>query len=418
MDKQKKSGTFLIVGIFIATLITTSLSFLSLKLAMLSLGVFAFGLTLAVEFSRRRQWENNTEKRFDLIDKKHTAFADTQAQNTKDIYMLKKILQGLKLHKPSAPGPITQKADTFANILKTTAPLPKEVANPKATAQPKQKIPPKIVPKIKNVSGFDNFDTISDNVIHELIEHALAENDINVFIQPIVRLPQRQIRFYEMFARIRARPGQYIPASRYMKVAEQDNNDDKIDNLLLLHGLNIIKNSADLQNATPFVLNIKRSTLKNPDFMKCVLNFIQQNRALANRLVFEIQHKDFDTLQPAFLEIIRGMGQLGCAFSLDHVQSLKLDISNLQRFKIRYIKIIAAKMLEHTIDKKTLTQFQREKNALESNGIGVIVEHIETEKQMRDLLDFDIHYGQGYLFGKPDLERAYTNKNNDGWAAE
>jgi cyclic-di-GMP phosphodiesterase TipF (flagellum assembly factor) len=46
------------------------------------------------------------------------------------------------------------------------------------------------------------------------------------------------------------------------------------------------------------------------------------------------------------------------------------------------------------------------KRALRAAGVSVIVEKIETESALLDLLDFEIDFGQGYLFGEPRLSRA------------
>jgi cyclic-di-GMP phosphodiesterase TipF (flagellum assembly factor) len=37
----------------------------------------------------------------------------------------------------------------------------------------------------------------------------------------------------------------------------------------------------------------------------------------------------------------------------------------------------------------------------------MIVEKIEDERAVVELLDFEVDYGEGYLFGKPDHEAAY-----------
>ena len=56
----------------------------------------------------------------------------------------------------------------------------------------------------------------------------------------------------------------------------------------------------------------------------------------------------------------------------------------------------------------TLTR--RLKKHLDAFGIDMIVEKIEGEDMLRELLDFNIDYGQGYLFGKPDHSAAFHKK--------
>jgi cyclic-di-GMP phosphodiesterase TipF (flagellum assembly factor) len=194
-----------------------------------------------------------------------------------------------------------------------------------------------------------------------------------------------------------------------MPIAEQDNLQSDIDTMLLLQCLQTIQTSAHIEKAAPFFINVKSGTLKNTAFMKRLLGFLAQNRNLAPRLVFELPQAEFEALPTAILKIIHGLGQLGCSFSLDHIQHMNFDILTLQESKIRFIKI-PAPMLESAARGHNSAHIQREKRKLEANGIGVVIEKIETESQLRALLDFDMHYGQGYLFGKPELQGAYANR--------
>ena len=58
-------------------------------------------------------------------------------------------------------------------------------------------------------------------------------------------------------------------------------------------------------------------------------------------------------------------------------------------------------------NERNFAEIMKYKRLLEGNGIGLVVEKIESEAMMRDLLDFDPHYGQGFLLGRPDLQGAY-----------
>jgi cyclic-di-GMP phosphodiesterase TipF (flagellum assembly factor) len=42
---------------------------------------------------------------------------------------------------------------------------------------------------------------------------------------------------------------------------------------------------------------------------------------------------------------------------------------------------------------------------MDSAGIDLIVEKIETEQMLVELLEYSIDFGQGYLFGEPRLSK-------------
>jgi EAL domain-containing protein (putative c-di-GMP-specific phosphodiesterase class I) len=64
---------------------------------------------------------------------------------------------------------------------------------------------------------------VLDRVHDELGEFAdaLDEDRVEVFVQPIVSLPQRKRRFFECFSRVRTNDGKIIVPEQYLEVAER-----------------------------------------------------------------------------------------------------------------------------------------------------------------------------------------------------
>ncbi|MGB0718830.1 MAG: EAL domain-containing protein [Bdellovibrionales bacterium] len=385
---------FGVILVFLATI--------SAGLAFLSAGFMAIGLFTLYERFRRNDWEQAVDFKLRVLKEKQDAFAQSMARNAaqasggdvdREIAILR---QGTKLHPHPAPanspfaGPV---ADFTPQIDPITA-LRAEKPAASAARQP---------------MGQDEGADYSDAIVHELLHQALRAQKVEVFLQPIQRLPQRQTKFYEIFARLRARPGVYIPANRYKNFAEADGILPDIDILLLTEYMKTLKKTADTLNAAPFFVNITAKTLKNTVFMSRLLAFLSKNRDLSSRLVFEIHYNDFHDAPMQILEIIKGLGQLGCKFSLDHVETLEVDVADLQRFHVRFVKAHADLFLNACGSDRERARLMKAKRMLEGNGVSVIVERIETEDELRELLDFDINYGQGYLFGRPDLQGAYAN---------
>ena len=396
-------------AIFFGTLVTAMLSFVSLELAVLSFCTFSFGAMVMTETRRRNMWEMAASFKF-------KALKDTQGKLSKEVVLNSKDLADVKkdlIHIRADIQGLKDKAAPSGSQKRAPSPLPPafEMDVP-AEPPPLSALKPRAFAEhLQNTQNAqDDLEEFSDAVIRELLRHTLSQKRVDVFVQPIVRLPQRQTRFYEMFARVRARPGQYIPASRYMQVAEQDNMDEQLDTLLLLHCLKTIQASAHIERAAPFFINIKDSTLTHKGFMQRLLGFVSKNRELAPRMIFEMRQSDYAALSQPHLEILRGLGKLGCGLSLDHVQDFSFNIADLQQHKVRFVKLGADRLSGVLQGEKSFADIHRTKRKLESNGIGVIATMIENEETMKNLADFDIHYGQGYLFGKPELEGAYKSR--------
>ena len=74
---------------------------------------------------------------------------------------------------------------------------------------------------------------------------------------------------------------------------------------------------------------------------------------------------------------------------------------------ISFLKMEASRLVDMAQTDEGATLVRRLKTALDRSGIEMIVEKIEDERAVVELLDFEVDYGEGYLFGKPDHEAAY-----------
>lgn len=246
-----------------------------------------------------------------------------------------------------------------------------------------------------------------DAAVIAAVREALAEDRVRLYVQPIVSLPQRQTRFYECFTRVEDRDGDILTPDEFIPVAERAGLIGAVDNMLLFRCMQLVRRTRRRQRDLPFFCNISRHSLLDIDFFNEFLDFLSDNRALADHLIFEFVQSDI--LDPALQDQIRHhLGQLtrlGYRFSLDRVTSLELDLQDLSDLGFRFIKLDAAGLLYHLREEPPTLDLEALRQALERVAIDLIVEKIESEEDLRDLLDARIDYGQGYAFGEPRLSR-------------
>ena len=123
---------------------------------------------------------------------------------------------------------------------------------------------------------------------------------------------------------------------------------------------------------------------------------------MASRLVFELPQASLDSMDEALIPIMEALARLGCLFSMDRVRRRAINITRLRKLHIRYLKIDAAWLLREATQEGGAARLSRLKKQLDAAGIDLIVERIENEDSLRELLDFNIDYGQGHLFAKPE----------------
>ena len=417
------------LAVMTASVVVASLAFISLQVSLLAACFMAIVGFAVTDMRRRRFRENGLSFRMKKINDEYNLLSQKIAGTRHEVFALKQILadvnrrlsdqdERLDMLQPDAvngmtqPRPVAPAVKPAPQMKTPPAPPPRAANAPSAppirAVRPGQ--PAKPAPANPPHVHDEEYKELSDVVVRELVNHAVRARTIDVFVQPIVRLPQRKVRYYEIFARVRARPGLYVPARRYMKLARENKAVNDIDTMLLIECLKTIRASAHIERAAPLFVNISGATLKNVIFMKRLLSFVAENRHLAPRLVFELPHTEYITLDAPLREILRGLGRLGCSVSLDHVGAMEFDVEDLQNHHVRFVKIGARTLMPYTRNDRTRADLQKKKRMLETGGINLIVEKVENESDLLELLDFDIAYGQGHLFGRPDLEAAYRKR--------
>jgi len=128
---------------------------------------------------------------------------------------------------------------------------------------------------------------------------------------------------------------------------------------------------------------------------------MRAHRDLSAQIVFELPQAAFAAMGPAEEESLKALADLGFAFSMDRVTSLDLDFEALRRRGVRFVKVSPALLLDPASQRGLGVRLEDLHAILARNGVALVGEKIESERQVVDLLDFSIDYGQGYLFGEP-----------------
>lgn len=382
---------------------------------------------IAYDILSRRGWENAIVRQLDALNRGHEKLTREVARSRGEIAALKEGLSDtaaeVEVQARKAEGKVasveSKMLQTIARQLGALGHMPRTRQKGPAAAVKKRDDNVLELDAISlrasgrsaraaQEAGYADGDRYSDTVVLELVRHAVKEDQIDLFAQPVVSLPQRKVRFHELYGRIRAgRAGTYLSADRYLKQARQDELVGAIDNLILLRCLQLLRAGRHDESGLPCFLNIASSTLRDTGFMGDLVTFLAQNRKLAPRLVFEMAQEDLEGMKPALVPIIGGLAKLGCRFSMDQVSRPRFNIDLLKSRHVRFIKMDARGLMRAAMAPDGVARIRKMKSLFDTAGIDLIVEKIEDEMALRELLDFNIDYGQGYLFGKPDFHQAY-----------
>ena len=254
----------------------------------------------------------------------------------------------------------------------------------------------------------DRRDHQSAALLHTVRE-ALAENRVDLYLQPVVSLPQRRTVFYESFSRLRDETGRILMPAEYLAVAEPEGLVPAIDNLLLFRCVQIVRRLAKQDRKIGIFCNISLASLGDESFFPQFLDFLSQNRDLSGALIFELGQQAFEERGGAEARHMAKLADLGFRFSIDKVTDLELDFQDLARADVKFLKVSAEVLLSQVleVEGRMAMRSMRDLQAADFSsltrryGVEVVAEKIEAERQVIDVLELDIAYGQGHLFGEP-----------------
>ncbi|HET7085200.1 MAG TPA: EAL domain-containing protein [Rhizomicrobium sp.] len=245
----------------------------------------------------------------------------------------------------------------------------------------------------------------SKNELLETIRSSLEENRVDLYLQPMVSLPQRKLRYYEALSRLRDRNGTVIMPAQYMQVAAPAGLMSVVDNLLLFRCVQIVRRLTQKNRDIGIFCNISGDTLADKEFFPQFLDYMRANRDLAGQIIFEFSQQSVLKAGVEGERNLAALATMGFALSMDHVESLALDFLRLKAIGFRHLKVRASTLTKGMTTAGAQVAAEDFKKLLTRHGLNLIAERVEDEKTVVQLLDYAVDYAQGYLFGEPRAVR-------------
>jgi cyclic-di-GMP phosphodiesterase TipF (flagellum assembly factor) len=238
------------------------------------------------------------------------------------------------------------------------------------------------------------------------IRAAIDAGRIDLYMQPIVTLPQRKVRYYQAVTWLRTEDGDTVKPSHYKEIAEAQALTPRIDHILMLRSVQVVRRLLLKNRDIGLFCEISAATLNDPGLFPQMSQFMDANRAIAPSLILELDQAAWRGMGPLEQESLAALRELGFRFSMGSVTDLRMEPRDLADRGIRFVRAPASLLLGdasapigdiHAADLSDL---------LNRFGIALIADQIEAENQVVDLLDYDLRFGQGALFSPPRPVRA------------
>ena len=261
--------------------------------------------------------------------------------------------------------------------------------------------------------------------LEQELRQAVESGGLDVYFQPLLKLSDLSVYGFEALVRwIHPEKG-VISAFNFIPLAEEAGLLPVIDRMVLRRTCTTVREL----NRTVFAarpaaahVNISPTSIRQPDFVSNLTADLAETKLDPKHLVLEITESvmmhDIDQAASK----LRAIKSMGVRLALDDFGTGYSSLGYLRSFPVDVVKIDKFFVDEIETDQGATALVQ----AILRLGLGltfeVVAEGIETQGQMRSLVDLGCRYGQGYYLAHPlstpELTEFLENSGHASWHAE
>ncbi len=235
------------------------------------------------------------------------------------------------------------------------------------------------------------------------LRNALDQQQLKVFFQPIVELSTAAVAGFEALLRWRHPVRGLVSPADFIPLAEETGLIVPVGRWVLLESCRQLaawnRNRAAGAKPVFMSVNISGVQFKEDDVVRLVDDVLVETGIEPSLLKCEITESLLLDDPARAQAIIRNIRDLRVQVSLDDFGTGYSSLSYLHRFEFDVLKI----------DQSFVRGASERQNEIvkiiallaRSLGLGVVVEGIESDVELRTVRSLGCQYGQGYLFGRP-----------------
>ena len=233
----------------------------------------------------------------------------------------------------------------------------------------------------------------------DILRRVIKEGRFALAFQPIVHLATRTPHHYEALIRPRPIPDLSLAGPQeFVMLVEALGLSDELD-------LRIAQLACDqaARSDIKVAFNISGHSVQNPAFRDRLLDLLGKHAACRSGLaiVEMTETAEIEDLPEALLtgQALRG---LGVPFCLDDFGAGAADMRILRAVTPDIVKLDGSYVPGIAAGGRERAFVAGMVEIARAMGASVVAERVETEEEAATLREFDVHYGQGWLFGRPD----------------
>lgn len=229
------------------------------------------------------------------------------------------------------------------------------------------------------------------------LRSAIANEELEVYYQPIVDVRMGRVNACEALLRWRDRTEGFIPPSVFIPIAEETGQIVEIGEWVLNRAC---RDAATWPDDIRVAVNFSPLQFRRGDIVRTVKRALRNSGIMPNRLEIEVTETMVIQNAEAIMLAFQALTGLGVRLALDDFGTGYSSLSYLNRFPFHKIKIDRS-FVNDLAEPKSLAVITAVKHLATDLGLSLVIEGVETEEQLETLFSHGVHEIQGYLFSEP-----------------
>lgn len=251
----------------------------------------------------------------------------------------------------------------------------------------------------------ESYEQLLDDTVHK-ITHFKSTVDTGQFqlaFQPIVDLKSGLIHHYEVLVRM-DNTDIFKNPFEFINFGEKTGVISEFDLIMTQRAFEVLERTAKQGNNPVIAVNVSGKSLGSMLFRDSLKTVIDQHDKLRKQVIFEVtESAKIDDLSQAnaFIQELRQGGNLCC---LDDFGTGESSFDYLRSLQVDFIKIDGSYVRESLQTPRGRHMLKAMASLCRDLSVTTIGEMVEDEKAAALLWEAGVRFGQGYLFGKPEVD--------------
>ena len=240
------------------------------------------------------------------------------------------------------------------------------------------------------------------NVIKEELERIVDEELVYPVFQPIVDLSSGDVLGYEALSRLKKAEIIKEPETLF-KMAGLYSKLWEVEQLCRKKILKQVSKNKEAFADKKVFMNVNPLVMTDGEFKKgFTRKYIEKHDLSVDQIVIEITEHSAATDMKEFQKVVQHYKKQGYLIAVDDAGSCYSGLNLICDVKPYYLKLDIEMIKDICTDAVKCSMVKSFVEFARLTGMKLIAEGIESEEQLKILIQLGVHYGQGYFLCKPD----------------